>query len=86
MQTQTLLSGPAFAVQKCECDFCLLNLYFTESETVQCQHDKSKTVNLAHNLAKDEDPAEFGEGKSSVPLPRTALPGRNFKLLGFGVS
>lgn len=38
------------------------------------------------NLAKEEHSAELGEGKSSVPDPRTGLPGRNFKLLGFGVS
>lgn len=41
---------------------------------------------MTHNLANDEHSAELGEGKSSVPVPRTGLPGRNFKLLGFGVS
>lgn len=37
-------------------------------------------------LAKGELSAEFDVGKSRVPVPSTGLPGRNFRLLGFGVS
>lgn len=37
-------------------------------------------------FANDVHSAELEVGKSKVPVPSTGLPGRNFKLLGFGVS
>lgn len=59
---------------------CYLKYHYLKTAWYQIKRTK------IHNLAKVEDPAELGEGKSSVPVPRTGLPGRNFKLWGFGVS
>jgi len=38
------------------------------------------------DLASGDRTDDFAFGKSIVPSSKTVLPGRNFKLFGFGVS
>lgn len=61
----------------------ITNVFNTQQDfTINVQKDSD---NEAY-LAKGELSAEFDVGKSRVPVPSTGLPGRNFRLRGFGVS